>query len=275
MADKRQSAAEAVAGLRSGMTLGIGGWGSRRKPMALIRALLATDIRDLTIVSYAGPDLGLLLAAGRVRRVVYGFASLDSIPLEPHFRAARQAGAVEAVEWDEGMLQLGLRAAAQRLPFLPTRAGLGSDVLRYDPSLRTVMSPYPGPDGEAEELVAVPALRLDAALIHAHRADSRGNCRFLGVDPYFDVLVARAAQHTIVSCERVIPTSEWGDAPLHTPGLSRAWVHSVVEAPGGAGFTSCEPDYPRDEATQAAYVTAAKDGDAWDAWLSAWMEVPS
>ena len=56
-------------------------------------------------------------------------ASLDSIPLEPHFRAARQSGAIEVTEYDEGMLQLGLRAAASRLPFLPTRAGLGSDVM--------------------------------------------------------------------------------------------------------------------------------------------------
>ena len=82
-----------VAGeLRSGMTIGIGGWGSRRKPMALVRAILRSDLSDLTVVSYGGPDVGLLCAAGKVRRVVCGFVSLDSIPLEPHFRrAARPA----------------------------------------------------------------------------------------------------------------------------------------------------------------------------------------
>jgi len=250
------------------MTIGIGGWGSRRKPMALVQALLRTDLTDLTVVSYAGPDVGLLLAAGRVRKVVYGFASLDSIPLEPHFRRARQTGAVEAVEWDEGMLQTGLRAAAQRLPFLPTRAGLGSDVPRFDPRLRRVTSPYPGPDGVPEELLAVPALPLDAALIHANRADARGNCRFLGVDPYFDLLFARAAEHTIVSCERLVDA--W-DVPPHTPGIARPWVHAVVEAPRGAAFTSCDPDYPRDEATQTAYARAAKDPAAWAEWYAAWM----
>ena len=262
--DKRCTADEAVSRLRSGMTVGVGGWGSRRKPMALVKALLRTDVTNLTVVSYAGPDVGLLLAAGRVRKVVYGFASLDSIPLEPHFRRARQAGAVEAVEWDEGMLQTGLRAAAQRVPFLPTRAGLGSDVVRFDPTLRTVTSPY----ADGEELLAVPALPLDAALIHAHRADARGNCRFLGVDPYFDLLFARAAETTIVSCERLV---EGWDLPLHTPGIARPWVHAVVEARGGAGFTSCDPDYGRDEATQEAYAAAAKDPHVWARWYADWM----
>jgi acyl CoA:acetate/3-ketoacid CoA transferase alpha subunit len=103
-----------IGELRSGMTIGIGGWGSRRKPMALVRALAASDLADLTIVSYGGPDVGLLVAAGKVRRLVTGFVSLDSIPLEPHFRRARQRGAIELTELDEGMLHWGLLAAAHR-----------------------------------------------------------------------------------------------------------------------------------------------------------------
>ena len=118
-----------MAELRDGMTIGIGGWGSRRKPMALVRAILRAPLRDLTVVSYAGPDVGLLVSSGQATRVVTGFASLDSIALEPHFRRARQAGTVELTELDEGMLHWGLLAAAHRLPFLPIRAGLGSDVL--------------------------------------------------------------------------------------------------------------------------------------------------
>ena len=88
---------EAVAEVRDGMTVGIGGWGSRRKPMAFVRALVRSGVKDLTIVSYGGPDVGILCATGQVRKVVYGFVSLDSIALEPHFRNARQSGAIEAV----------------------------------------------------------------------------------------------------------------------------------------------------------------------------------
>src|SRR3954452_13743765 len=125
MGHKRTTEAEVVAELRSGMTVGIGGWGSRRKPMSIVREILRSPLRDLTLVSYGGPDVGMLCAAGKVRKVVYGFVSLDSIPLEPHFRAARQNGSIEVTEYDEGMLQLALYAAGCRLPFMPTRAGLG------------------------------------------------------------------------------------------------------------------------------------------------------
>ena len=134
---------------RSGMTIGIGGWGSRRKPMAFVRALLRTDVTDLTVVTYGGPDLGLLCSAGKVKRVYYGFVSLDSPPFyDPWFAKARTTGAIEAREMDEGMLRCGLQAAAQRLPFLPIRAGLGSDVRHFwGDELKTVNSPYPDRGG--------------------------------------------------------------------------------------------------------------------------------
>ncbi len=260
MADKRTTADQVVAQLRSGMTIGIGGWGSRRKPMSLIRAILRSDLTDLTVVSYGGPDVGLLCAAGKVKRLVYGFVSLDSIPLEPHFQAARQSGAIEVTEYDEGMLQWALYAAAIRMPFLPTRAGLGSDVTRVNPQLRTVVSPYE----DGEELLAVPPLHLDVALVHLNRADASGNAQFLGPDLYFDDLFCAAAQRAYVSCERVVPTDELlpagGLASLRIP---RYLVAGVVKAPRGAHFTSCAPDYERDESFQREYVAAAQDPDRW------------
>ncbi|MEX2982795.1 CoA transferase subunit A [Streptomyces sp. C36] len=254
------TADEAVGRLESGMTIGIGGWGSRRKPMALVRALLRSDLTDLTVVSYGGPDVGLLAAAGRIRKLVASFATLDSIPLEPHFRAARQRGELELMELDEAMFMWGLTAAAHRLPFLPVRAGLGSDVMRVNPTLRTVTSPY----ADGEELVAVPALTLDAALVHLNRADAHGNAQYLGPDPYFDDLFCEAAREAYVSCERVVDTEEFAAAGgPQTLLVQRHCVTGVVEAPGGAHFTSCAPDYGRDEAFQAAYAKAAADPDAW------------
>ena len=254
------TADEVAAELRSGMTIGIGGWGSRRKPMALVRAILRAGLTNLEIVSYAGPDLGLLLAAGRVRKVVTGFASLDSIPLEPHFRQARHNAGTRLTELDEGMLSAGLQAAAQRLPFLPTRAGLGSDVMRVNPELRTVRSPYP----DGEELVAMLALRLDAALIHLNRADASGNAQYLGPDPYFDDLFCLAADRAFVSCEQIVPTADLLAAgPPQSLLINRAMVHGVVPAPRGAHFTSCVPDYSRDEAFQAEYAAAAASPEVW------------
>src|SRR6516225_3344436 len=260
---------EVVAELRDGMTIGIGGWGSRRKPMALVRAILRSALRDLTIVSYAGPDVGLLAASGQARRVVTGFASLDSIPLEPHFRNARQNGTIELTELDEGMLHWGLLAAAHRLPFLPIRAGLGSDVMRVNPGLATVRSPY----SDGEELVAMPALRLDAALVHMNRADAAGNGQYLGPDPYFDDLFCLAAERAYVSCERIVPTASLaGSGPPQSLLVNRAMVAGVVEAPGGAHFTSCMPDYGRDEAFQARYAAAAGDPADWQRFRAEFLD---
>jgi len=259
---KLMSEDDVVAELRSGMTIGIGGWGSRRKPMSLVRAIFRSDLTDLTIVSYGGPDVGLLCAAGKVKKLVYGFVSLDSIPLEPHFQAARKAAALEAVEWDEGMVQWGLYAAASRLPFLPTRAGLGSDVMRVNPGLKKVRDPY----GE-EELLAVPALKLDAALVHLNVADARGNAAFHGPDLYFDDLFCQAADRAYLSCERI--TDDLGE--LTRRRIARWMVQGVVEAPGGAHFTSCVPDYDRDEAFQKHYATSAKDPALWQAFVEEFL----
>ncbi|MEU5996505.1 CoA-transferase [Streptomyces sp. NPDC047197] len=260
MTDKTMTPDAIVGRLRSGMTLGIGGWGSRRKPMALVRALLRSGITDLTVVSYGGPDIGLLAAAGKIRKLVTAFTTLDSIPLEPHFRAARERGAFELVELDEAMFMQGLTAGVQRLPFLPIRAGLGSDVLRVNPQLRTVTSPYE----DGEKFVAVPALRMDAALVHLNRADRLGNAQYLGPDPYFDDLFCEAADTAYVSCERIVESSELTErAAPQTMLISRHAVTGVTETPQGAHFTSCVPDYDRDELFQKAYATAAADPEAW------------
>jgi acyl CoA:acetate/3-ketoacid CoA transferase alpha subunit len=270
MADKRTDLDGLVGELADGMTVGIGGWGSRRKPMAAVRAILRSPLRDLTIVSYGGPDVGLLCAAGKVAKVVYGFVTLDSIPTDPHFKAARQSGAVEAREVDEGMFYLGLLAASQRVPFLPTRAGLGSDVLRLDPSLRTVRSPY----DDGEELVAMPALRLDAAIVHVNRADASGSGQILGPDPFFDELFLGAADRRLVTTERVVPTAELAaGGPLQTLCISRLLTDAVVETPGGAHFTACVPDYGRDERFQRAYVEAAGDAELWSAFAEQFLAV--
>jgi glutaconate CoA-transferase, subunit A len=184
------------------------------------------------------------------------------VPLEPNFQRARQSGTIpEVCEWDEGMFQTGLRAAAQRLPFLPMRAGLGSDVLVNNPSIRTVTSPY-----NDEELVAVPALELDVALVHANRADERGNAQILGHDSYFDELFATAAKRCYLSCERVVPTDELaGTGCLHTLVLHRGLVHGVVETRYGAHPTWCPPNYGVDRKHLDEYVNAITP-EAWSTY---------
>ena len=272
MADKRMTEDEVVAELRDGMTIGIGGWGSRRKPMSLVRAILRSDLKDLSLVAYGGPEVGLLCAAGKARKVAYGFVSLDSIPLEPHFRKAKQAGAIEFAEFDEGAFLLGLMAAAHRMPFYPTRAGLGSDMMTMNPSLKTVTSPY----DDGEEFVAVPAFELDVALIHMNRADMRGNGQFLGPDLFFDDIFAMGAKKTFMSTEQIVDTTDFPKyGSVHTQKIARMYVTGVVEAAMGAHFTECPPDYERDEAFQREYAATARDEEAWRAFKASYLDLDS
>ncbi len=254
--NKTASIDEIAAEVESGMTIGIGGWGARRKPMAFVRALLNRPVKDLTLLSYGGPDVGMLAAARKLKKLVFGFVSLDTLPLEPHFRMARQAGAFEVMELDEGMFQLGLKAAAARLPFLPTRVGIGSDVLTHNPEIKMIESPY-----SDESLVAVPALALDMAVCHVNQADVLGNSRLSGPDPFFDEWFCRAADKAFLTSEAIVPTSAFNDAmiALQMP-IERHLVQGVALAELGAHPTACAPSYGIDVAHLRQYSAAAKGG---------------
>lgn len=257
--NKLTTTAEVIAQLRDGMTIGIGGWGPRRKPMALVREILRSPLKDLTVVSYGGADVGMLCAASKVKKLIFAFVSLDFIPLEPYFRAARQAGAIEVMEIDEGLLLLGLRAAAMRAPFIPTRTGLGTDVLRHNPEIKLIDSPY-----DDRQWVAMPALPLDVALLHVDRADARGVCQVKGPDLYMDDLYARAAARTFVTCDELVaPEVFEQDDEARYVFWERSQTTGVVHAPCGAHPSSCTPLYGFDVRHFKEYAASAKDPGGW------------
>ncbi len=264
--DKLVSASEALSVIEDGMTVGIGGWGPRRQPMALVRELLRTDVKDLTVIAYGGADVGLLCAAGKVRKVIFAFVSLDFMPLEPAFRKARESGSVDVLEIDEGMMLLGLRAAAWGCPFIPTRIGLGTDLLSNAPEIALVDSPY-----DEKEWVAMPALKPDVALIHATRADSRGVCEIESPDHYMDDWFARAAKHTIVSVDEVIETSHFADPTVARRVFwERNCTQAVVHQPGGAHPSSSDPLYGFDVAHYKKYGELIAEG-GYPAWADVFL----
>lgn len=267
MANKQMSAAQVVAQLKDGMTIGIGGWGPRRKPMALVREILRSPLKDLTVVAYGGADVGMLCAAGKVRKLVFAFVSLDVIPLEPYFRLARQRGDIEVMELDEGLFLLGLKAAGMRVPYIPTRVGLGTDVLKHNPGLKLVASPYDGKDW-----VAMPALPLDAALLHVDRADVRGVCQIKGPDHYMDDLFARAARQTFVSCDELVDSATFAEAEeARYVFWERSQTTGVVHIPCGAHPSSCAPLYGFDLKHFKEYAASAKEEGGWQAYAERYV----
>jgi len=265
--NKQLTAAEAVARLRDGMTIGFGGWGPRRKPMALVREILRSPVKDLTVVAYGGPEVGMLCAAGKVRKLVFGFATLDAIPLEPYYRKAREAGELELMELDEGMFQWGLRAAGMRLPFLPTRCGLATDVARLNPEIKEIRSPY----ADGEVLLAMPALNLDMAFLHVNVADRLGNCLVTGPDPYFDHLFARAARECFVSCEEIEERLSLTAEQARGNTFERYLVSGVIHAPLGAHPTSCPSDYGWDLEHLKGYVASAGEEGGWQRYVETYV----
>ena len=261
---KLRSLEEAAETIADGSTIAIGGLSMNAAPMAFVRALARRKVRDLTVVAIVhGMPIEWLVAAGCVRTVVSGLVSLEGFGLAPRFRAAVQAGQVEIEEYSEHTLICRLQAAAYRIPYMPTKAGLGTDMLALHPdTTREQHDPLSG-----EPYVACTPLPVDIAIVHAEAADTRGNVR---VDPklvWMDSELVKAAARTIVTVERIVPEASFRAEP-HRTTYPRFTVETVVEAPWGAYPTSCFPRYGYDGDFFRAYVAAHTDPGAaqafWD-----------
>ncbi len=261
--DKVVSLGEAAALVGDGATVAVGGNLLHRGPFALVRELARQGRRDLEIVKTAGAyDVDLLAAAGCLRAASCGFVGFENeFGLAPSYRRAVENGAVEAREHACYTVIQGLRAAAYGLPFMPAAGFAGSD-LPTARGFKRVADPYTG-----EEVLAIPRLRPDVALIHVPEADAAGNGRIYGTQ-FEDALMARAADTVILTAERIVSSQELAQQPELTlvPGFL---VQAVVHAPGGAWPGSCYPLYDYDPAAVSAYLSVASDADQLRAYLDA------
>ena len=261
--DKRARLGEALAAVRDGHRVAFGGMTLYRRPVAAALALAAAGRAELELVSLTGGlETDLLIGAGCVRRVRSCYVGLEVVGFAPHFTRGVQQGTLEMVEETEYTLSYAVQAATMRVPFLPMRGELArTDLLRVRPDLKTFACPLTG-----TPLIAVPALRVDVAILHATAADRFGNRHLhgqLALDPH----LATVADVTIVTAERIVETAE-----LRAMGgvqLSGVFVTHVVEAPGGSLPTSCVPHQRLDVAAVLDYADAAADPAAWARWLAA------
>jgi len=252
-----EQAAQLVA---SGSTLGLGGMTLYRRPVAFVRALLATNVSDLTLLSLTcGFESDLLVGARRVQRLRTCYFGLESFGLAPMFTQQATAGEVEVIEETEASLAFGLRAAAAGVGFMPSLAWLGTDLPCARPDVKTVRDPY-----SDQEYTAFPALRANVMVIHAPVADRLGNAAVHG-NLALDREVALAADTVIITAERVV---ERLAGPLDYAGVG---VDHIVEAPQGAWPTSCYPDYPLDGDELLDYVEACSSGQ-FDAYLERFLD---
>ena len=233
-----------VEGLRAmvgqGDSFGVGGHHFARLPIALLRAIARSGIKDLRYVCWAGGlPLELLLEANAVAEIDLCFSSLDIFGLPPRFRAAAESGAIPVRDWTALAMIQALRAAQQNLPSMPFQLPDGSDMLARVPGASGGTDPISG-----TATGFIPPLRLDTFVVHAQRADESGNVQIIGPRA-LDFAMAGAARQVLVTVEEIVPVGA-----LRQDGrqgiLTRNQVSAIAMAPGGAYPASCLPFYVTD-----------------------------
>jgi len=255
-AEKLTSLEDAVARIKDGDHVAVGGCLFSRTPMALVRELLRARRRGLTLSRNLTCTEGeFLMVAGAVERIVTAWMSIG-LPwgVSKILRHFVESGRVALEEWSHLALGLRFRAAAMGVPFLPALTMLGSDLMAVG-GMKSLQDPYTG-----ETLAAVPGLFPDVALLHVHRADVFGNCQIDGY-PHMDADIARAAATVLVTAEEIVPEEEIRLHPDRTviPGFI---VDALVHVPYGSYPHECYGVYDAEPDHFSAYVNGITERGA-------------
>ena len=237
--------AEALGWIESGMTIALG----EPAPMAMVRQIVRAGLTDLTVIA-GGLSIDLLIAAGCVSKTISYYAGGGfGVPVAPSFRRAAEAGEIEVWECEEGILTSGLEAAGKGLPYLPWRGGVGTSLPEINPDLKLIKDPVSG-----QQLIAVPAIKPDIAIVHAAQSDVYGNVQHHGGPGWIDLFLCRAAERTIVQVEKIVSNEAVRADPWATtlPGAD-----AVVRLPWGAHPFYSRGYYVQDIEFVENYVTTA------------------
>jgi glutaconate CoA-transferase subunit A len=244
---------EAVSLIKDGDKVALGGALSLREPMALIREIIRQGKKDLHLIGNAhGIDVDMLCGAGCVGKAEVTYVGFEfDFGIALNYRRVCESGQVKILENNCVTLINQLRASAFGMPFVAQRSFGGTDILRIHPEFKEIESPFGG-----ERVVLVPAIKPDAALIHAQFADAKGNARI--EEPFAsDLIMARASDKVLVSAEKIISAEAMRSLKPNIPYYE---VTAVVEAPYGAHPTNCYPNYAYDREHMALYVASTKKG---------------
>ncbi len=234
--------------VEDGDLVGIGGLSFWRKAASTTREIIRQKKKRLGVISFVGGICAdMLIGAGNLDRIRTSFIGMELFGLAPNHRRAVGAGQLKVIEESEATIALGLKAIYLKLPFLPLRGVLETDVLKVRNDLKEFNCPLTG-----DKLVACPPIQVDVAIIHVPYADAKGNGNIQG-PVWLDDDLAKTAKKTIVTCERIVETEDIihyqgkGQIPMQT-------VDAVVKVPYGAHPTSCYPFYTYDADAIMKYI---------------------
>ncbi|MCA9753651.1 MAG: CoA transferase subunit A [Gemmatimonadetes bacterium] len=238
-------------------------YGGVRCPMSLAREVVRQGKKHLRAVGQGVLELDLWLAAGLVDAMDITYHGLEVRGVSSVLRRTAEAGRVKLVEWSNGAIAWRMKAAAMGVPFIPVKSMLGTDTLAFS-AAKVVECPFTG-----DRVCLLPALNVDVALIHVHRADCYGNAQIDGISG-FSFELARACRKLIVSAEEIVDTEELRRTPDRTT-IPYYLVDAVVHAPFGSHPGEMVFDYIHDEEHMSRVVEASRTEDGMRAYLEEWV----
>ena len=265
LVDKVMTEVDAVSRfIGDGCYIGTELYGTVRCPMSLTREVIRQHKKDLRVCGQGVLELDLWLAAGLIKKLDLTYVGFEVFGTSSAFRRAVESGQVEAcVEWSNGAITWRMKAAAMGVPFIATRAMLGSDTFEYS-AAKVVADPFTG-----MQVCLLPALILDVGLIHVHRADKFGNAQIDGITG-FAFEMARASKRLIISAEEIIPTEEIRKYPDRTI-IPYYLVDAVVHAPFGSHPGEMAYLYDRDDAVYREWIDASQTAEGAQAYLDKYV----
>jgi len=239
---KLMSLEEAIStNIQNGDLVGIGGLSFWRKPIGACREIIRQNKRDLSLCTFVGGiEIDMLVAAKCVSKIKSCFVGMEIFGMAPNYRNAVESGSIDISEESEASIALGLRASYLKVPFMPLKGIIGTDL----PKVRKDIKVFTDPLGSNTQLIALPKIDLDVAILHVPYADEFGNGNIAGA-VWMDDDMAKTAKKTIIVTEKIVETEDI----RHLPGkaqLPLQTTNAVVKLPFGAHPTSCYPFYTFD-----------------------------
>jgi len=250
MESKLMSLEEAISKyVNDGDLVGIGGLSFWRKSISACREIIRQGKKNLSLCTFVGGiDVDMLVAGGCVNKVRSCFVGMEIFGMAPNYKKAVESGKIHISEESEASIALGLKASYLQVPFMPLKGMIGTDF----PKVRKDIKQFEDPLGSGTQLMALPKIDLDVAILHVPYADEYGNGNIEGA-VWMDDDMAKTAKKTIITCEKIVETEDIKNKPGKAQ-LPMQTTDAVVKAPYGSHPTSCYPFYTYDAAHIQNYI---------------------
>ncbi|MFW9897014.1 MAG: CoA transferase subunit A [Candidatus Thorarchaeota archaeon] len=227
--------------VQDGDLVGFGGLSFWRKAISACREIIRQNKKDLSICTFVGGlDVDILIAGECISEVRSCFVGMEIFGMAPNYRKSVETGSIKVSEESEATIALGLRASYLKVPFMPLKGIIGTDMPKVRNDIKQIVDPL----GSGTQVMAVPKIDLDVAIIHAPYADEYGNGNISGA-VWMDADMAKTAKKTIIICEKLVENEDIRYLPGKAQ-LPQQTTDAIVKIPFGAHPTSCYPIYTYD-----------------------------